>query len=111
MGKVYKGRRLGPKETLPGVEVLVVDDNGVARLLEHHVYHSPTGFEWGYLGSGPADLARSILWDTLGKEPDRTIYMRFKSHFVAGWGNEWQITEEEIVNWLESEDEAEFAGA
>jgi hypothetical protein len=27
----------------------------------HLVQHSPTGFEWGYDGSGPADLALSIL--------------------------------------------------
>lgn len=25
------------------------------------VLHSPTGFEWGYAGSGPADLALNIL--------------------------------------------------
>jgi hypothetical protein len=24
------------------------------------VHHSPTGFEWGYLGSGPSDLAINI---------------------------------------------------
>ena len=24
------------------------------------VYHSPTGFEWGYAGSGPADLALNL---------------------------------------------------
>jgi hypothetical protein len=25
------------------------------------IHHSPTGFEWGYGGSGPADLALNIL--------------------------------------------------
>ncbi len=25
------------------------------------VHHSPTGYEWGYEGSGPADLALNIL--------------------------------------------------
>lgn len=34
--------------------------------LQHHVRHSPTGFNWGYLGSGPADLARCLLIDALG---------------------------------------------
>lgn len=28
--------------------------------------HSPTGFNWGYGGSGPADLALSLLMDALG---------------------------------------------
>lgn len=27
----------------------------------HVIYHSPTGLEYGYAGSGPADLALSIL--------------------------------------------------
>src|SRR5258708_36011467 len=26
------------------------------RTLRHVIYHSPSGFEWGYGGSGPADL-------------------------------------------------------
>ena len=33
--------------------------------LPHVVVHSPTGFEIGYAGSGPADLALSILADLL----------------------------------------------
>jgi hypothetical protein len=36
--------------------------------LQHVVRHSPTGFECGYGGSGPADLARSLLIDALGEE-------------------------------------------
>lgn len=28
---------------------------------QRKVHHSPTGFEWGYMGSGPADLALNIL--------------------------------------------------
>lgn len=33
----------------------------VATNVEHKVvYHSPTGFEWGYGGSGPADLALNL---------------------------------------------------
>lgn len=35
------------------------------RPLRHVVHHSPTGFEVGYGGSGPADLALSILHDHL----------------------------------------------
>lgn len=34
--------------------------------LRHVVKHSPAGFEWGYEGSGPADLARCLLIDVLG---------------------------------------------
>lgn len=34
--------------------------------LVHFVRHSPSGFEWGYAGSGPADLARSLIIDAIG---------------------------------------------
>ena len=93
--KIYKGKRLGEAEGIPWVRVTV---NG--KPLEHHVHHSPTGFEWGYRGSGSADLARSILWDFLGREPAHVLYQSFKFRFVAGWGDEWQITSEEIQKWI-----------
>lgn len=36
--------------------------------LRHYVRHSPDGFSWGYGGSGPADLARCLLIDAMGRE-------------------------------------------
>ena len=49
------------------VKVLCVDDAMCESWpLPHFVKHSPAGFEWGYTGSGPADLARSLLIDALG---------------------------------------------
>jgi hypothetical protein len=36
--------------------------------LPHHVKHSPTGFGWGYGGSGPAELARCLLIHALGED-------------------------------------------
>ena len=96
--KVYKGRRLEPKKgTVSNVAVTV---NG--EPLKHHVYHSPTGFNWSYGGSGPADLARSILWDHLGKEPSPAWYQEFKRAFVATWGDEWQISSLEIQDWIDT---------
>lgn len=94
--KIYRGRRLEPeKGTISNVEVTV---NG--KTLRHHVFHSPTGFNFGYGGSGPADLARSILWDYLGKEPPSVLYQNFKDTFVAAWGDIWQITSREIQKWI-----------
>ena len=94
--KVYRGRRLEPeKGKISGVEVTV---NG--KPLRHRVYHSPTGFNFGYGGSGPADLALSILWDYFGAEPHASCYQDFKSEFVAGWKDEWEITQTEIREWL-----------
>lgn len=46
-----------------GDVILHRDEDGTARatLPHRHVHHSPTGFEFGYGGSGPADLALNIL--------------------------------------------------
>lgn len=93
--KVYSGKRLGPREKLPEAEVTVD-----GKPLKHRVHHSPTGFEWGYGGSGPADLALSILWDWMGREPEQWMYMKFKECFVARWKDEWKITEREIDGWI-----------
>jgi Family of unknown function (DUF6166) len=34
--------------------------------LPHHIKDSPQGYGWGYIGTGPSDLARSILVAVLG---------------------------------------------
>ena len=47
------------------VHAYAVDRDGGERLVPHHVRHSPTGFEFGYHGSGPAELARYLLIDYL----------------------------------------------
>lgn len=101
--KIYRGRRLGPRENLPGVSVTVSEFEGENdKPLKHRIRHSPTGFEFGFGGSGPADLARSILWDHLGKEPSPALYQEFKWAFVATWGDEWQISSLEIQDWIDT---------
>lgn len=58
-----------------GVAVVVTREDGTQANLRRVVLHSPTGFEWGYGGSGPADLALSILADVLGEMPSsRELY-------------------------------------
>ncbi len=63
--------------------------------------HSPDGFQWGYGGSGPAQLALALLLDASG-DSDRALagHQAFKRAFVAGWGEKWEITTEEILAWL-----------
>lgn len=64
--------------------------------------HSPTGFEWGYQGSGPAQLSLAILADALGDDA-RAIrhYQSFKRCIVAPLkGNAFLITEEMIEEFL-----------
>ena len=58
--------------------------------------HSPTGFQWGYGGSGPAQLALALLADYLGDDeqavalcklsPRLRLSPRYREKFEAvGW--------------------------
>lgn len=49
----------------------------------HAARHSPTGIEWGYGGSGPADLARSVLLAFVDPRTAEALYQRFKREVVA----------------------------
>lgn len=121
-------------EPITGTRVRVVTTDGhgtpvgVERLT-HHVMHSPTGFEWGYGGSGPAELARCILIDHFGVErscaycgtqfdderchqcgarsatfPLPVSYQDFKSELIATLDREepWSITSEQIDEWAKA---------
>src|SRR5512139_3403955 len=71
--------------------------------LPHVVHHSPTGFNWGYGGSGPADLALSILSFVIGPEQETVgifegarcgalawqLHQPFKWTYVARWDKDW----------------------
>lgn len=63
--------------------------------------HSPDGFQWGYCGSGPAQLALALLLDASGDaSASLDWYQEFKREFVAGWGERWSITDVAILEWL-----------
>ena len=63
--------------------------------------HSPTGFSWGYGGSGPAQLALALLADALGdRELAQQHYQSFERDFVAKWASAWSITVDEIRNFV-----------
>jgi hypothetical protein len=57
-------------------------------------FHSPTGFEWGYLGSGPAELARALMRHHLGDRiPHPFIYQGVKEAVVSRLGHDaWELT-------------------
>jgi hypothetical protein len=60
------------------------DPDGTARMsCPHVVRHSPTGPEWGYGGSGPADCARSILLALTDEATADAHYQAFKDEVVA----------------------------
>lgn len=66
-----------------------VERLGYSSMLQHLVHHSPDGFEFGYAGSGPADLARSIVGHFMEtSRPDPRIYQVVKDRLLAGAGGD-----------------------
>lgn len=49
--------------TVSGGSIVVAQTDGPTYGLKRKGNHSPTGFNWGYGGSGPAETALSILVD------------------------------------------------
>lgn len=102
----YFGTNTGPGAG----QVKIKHSNGNTTILKHRIkLHSPTGFQWGYGGSGPADLALNMLYDYLlrthrknAKAIASDLYQSFKWDFIARKGEELSITGAEIEKWLSS---------
>ncbi|HEX5399056.1 MAG TPA: DUF6166 domain-containing protein [Verrucomicrobiae bacterium] len=94
--KFYEGRREG--------HAVIVTVNGRPLNPRLDLYnHSPTGFEWGYGGSGPAQLALAILANHFGDGSRAlAIYQSFKFSVVAGLPKRhWKLTSRDIDRALE----------
>lgn len=63
--------------------------------------HSPDGFNWGYIGSGAAQLALALLLDAGIEEPLK-LHQKFKVAKVAQWGDTWKISTDEIQEWVQT---------
>jgi hypothetical protein len=106
--KYYEGHR-----TESGVTVTVRDTGapGGVRTLDPRLdlfNHSPSGFEFGYGGSGPAQLALAICADVLGDdERALRVYQDFKWRVTAPIdGDDFSITEaraREVIAEIERE--------
>lgn len=70
------------------------------------VVHSPAGFEWGYGGSGPADLAANVLALFVSLKEAWRLHQRFKYSVIAGLSRETPGTTDVPISlvraWLES---------
>lgn len=98
------------------------DDDNTIGPLPHIVKHSPDGFSWGYGGSGPADLARSLLihaldvprhrdalggdcegcwWCDGGYAIEPAMYQAFKAQVIAQLpGDEdWELDRDVVKRW------------
>jgi hypothetical protein len=120
--KTYIVRRT-PSGTIEAA-VEISGEGHRSYLLPHVPLHSPTGFETGYSGSGPADLAASILADYFHVTPEVVAvtwkkswgldatdaakviryHQLFKQHHVAPYplevGESWSMTDIEVCQFL-----------
>ena len=64
--------------------------------------HSPTGFEWGYGGSGPAQLSLALLADHFGDSQKAVeLHQSFKWAVVAKLPKRgWTLTSQQIEQAL-----------
>ena len=94
--KIYEGRR-------ERHGVLVTADGRPLNPRLDLWNHSPTGFEWGYGGSGPAQLALALLADHLGDDRQALdMYQRFKWTLIAELPRKrWTLTSREIDQALQ----------
>lgn len=95
--KTFRGKRAPT-----GCSVTVTLSNGDVCAVPPRLdlgNHSPTGFEWGYGGSGPAQLALALLAHVLGNERRALgLYQDFKWAVVANLPSSgWELTEDEIL--------------
>lgn len=73
--------------TADGTVYVEGEDDSERRLLDPRLdlyNHSSTGFAWGYLGSGPAQLALALLADALENDHEALrLYQEYKFRVIA----------------------------
>ena len=96
--KIYEGWRQGY------AVIVTVDGRSLNPRLDLY-NHSPTGFEWGYCGSGPAQLALAILADHLADDRQAfNLYQRFKWAVIVELprNRSWTLTDQVIDQILQN---------
>lgn len=91
--------------TINGEELVLVQQPGKQiEHLEHHVRHSPDGFNWGYIGSGPAELARCILLDLYDEATTDRVYHELMRTVISKFkqGETWELREEQVREFVET---------
>ena len=98
--KIFRGR----KSVVSSIVELTDEGYTTQLSLEKSlqvVDHAPDGFQWGYNGSGPAQLSAAILYEVTGNvDLARQYYQIFKLDLVARWGETFEINEHQVLAWL-----------
>ena len=98
----------GVRSSGAGPGVVMVDgqplDPRKSQLIRNH---SPDGFNWGYAGSGPAQLALALLLEAFSDHPQASLlvaerqYQEFKRDVVSQMPLNWSLTTDEILGWAD----------
>jgi hypothetical protein len=67
--------------------------------------HSPDGFEWGYSGSGPAQLALALLLEEgCTNREALNWHQEFKRQVIAPLeADTWRLVSSQIWNWIDGQ--------
>jgi hypothetical protein len=72
-----------------------------ASIPQRLVHHSPDGFEWGYLGSGPSDLALNILALFVDPPEAFRLHTAYKFDVVAHLPHDGgTVTARSVLDWI-----------
>lgn len=99
---MYTGKIINDRE-IKDIDRVITNGKGKTLSLEASlriVNHSPTGFCWGYNGSGPAQLALAILLDHFNGDRERAVALHqdFKFEVISKlpMDNDFVLTDEQI---------------
>ncbi len=101
---MYTGKIINDGE-IKDIDRIIINGKGKTLDLEASlkvVNHSPTGFCWGYGGSGPAQLALAILLDHFNGDRERALalYMDFKWEVISKlpMDSDFVLTDKQVEN-------------
>jgi hypothetical protein len=92
----YSGERVGSRVFVR------VDDEPLCPRPDLHPL-SPSGFDWGYLGNGPSQLALAILADHWPSDENRALrsYRPFMRHVLAQIrADRWELSGDDVDRLL-----------
>lgn len=102
IGVVYWGDKALSLVTSGGVRVMKdnreLDPSSTLDLFVHS-----EEFNWGYDGSGPAQLALALLLDTVGEREALELAVYFKEEVVACLPEHFELPQSDIRAWVEAQ--------
>lgn len=100
---IYRGERLRHADPLLAGCRVTVNGRRLRPERSQRVWaHTPYGFEWGYRGAGPSQLALALVLDATDSSAIAGLcYGWFRDAVVSQWGDVWAITAGEIRDWVQ----------